>query len=56
MDLHSISSNLLLIGFLLISLCCLYLLYSNFIKVREIDAGLEERMLMLLGIGDLTFL
>ena len=37
MDLHSISSNLLLIGFLLISLCCLYLLYSNFIKVREID-------------------
>ena len=31
------SSNLLLIGFLLISLCCLYLLYSNFVKVREID-------------------
>ena len=34
-DLHSISSNLLLVGFVLISLCCLYLLYSNFSKVRE---------------------
>ena len=37
MDLNSISSNLLLIGFALVSICCLYLLYSNFSKVREID-------------------
>ena len=37
MDLNSISSNLLLIGFALVSLCCLYLLYSNFTKVREIE-------------------
>jgi hypothetical protein len=37
MDLNSISSNLLLIGFALVSICCLYLLYSNFTKVREIE-------------------
>ena len=37
MDLNNISSNLLLIGFALVSLCCLYLLYSNFTKVREIE-------------------
>jgi len=37
MDLNSISSNLLLVGLILISLCCLYLLYSNFSKVREIE-------------------
>ena len=36
-DLQSISSNLLLISFVLISLCCLYLLYSNFSKNREIN-------------------
>ena len=35
-DLQNISSNLLLISFVLISLCCLYLLYSNFIKIKEI--------------------
>ena len=37
MYLNSISSNLLLIGFALVSICCLYLLYSNFTKVREIE-------------------
>lgn len=37
MDLNSISSNLLLVGLILIGLCCLYLLYSNFSKVREIE-------------------
>ena len=36
-DLQSISSNLLLVGFVLISICCLYLLYSNFTKIREIN-------------------
>ena len=35
-DLQNISSNLLLISFVLISLCCLYLLYSNFVKIKEI--------------------
>ena len=34
---QDLSSNLLLVGFVLISLCCLYLLYSNFTKVREIN-------------------
>jgi hypothetical protein len=43
MDLNSISSNLLLVGLILISLCCLYLLYSNFSKVREIE-DLKRRM------------
>ena len=37
LDLQDISSNLLLVGFALISICCLYLLYSNFTKVREIN-------------------
>ena len=37
MDLQSLSSNLLLVGFALVSICCLYLLYSNFTKVREIE-------------------
>jgi len=37
MDLNGISSNLLLIGFVLVSLCCLYLLFSNFSKTREIE-------------------
>lgn len=37
MDLNNLSSNILLIGLVLISLCCLYLLYSNFSKVREIE-------------------
>ena len=36
-DLQNISSNLLLVGFVLISLCCLYLLYSNFTKIRDIN-------------------
>ena len=36
-DLQSISSNLLLVGFALVSICCLYLLYSNFTKVRDIN-------------------
>ena len=36
-DLQSISSNLLLVGFVLISICCLYLLYSNFSKIRELN-------------------
>ena len=36
-DLQSLSSNLLLIGFVLVSICCLYLLYCNFTKVRELD-------------------
>jgi hypothetical protein len=36
-DLHDLSSNLLLIGFVLISICCLYLLYTNFTKVRDIN-------------------
>ena len=36
-DLQSLSSNLLLVGFALVSICCLYLLYSNFTKVREIE-------------------
>jgi hypothetical protein len=36
-DLQSISSNLLLVGFALIGICCLYLLYSNFSKIREIN-------------------
>ena len=36
-DLQDLSSNLLLVGFALISICCLYLLYSNFTKVREIN-------------------
>ena len=35
-DLQSISSNILLISFALIALCCLYLLYSHFTKQREI--------------------
>ena len=34
---QELSSNLLLVGFVLISICCLYLLYSNFTKVREIN-------------------
>jgi hypothetical protein len=37
MDLNNVSSNILLIGLVLIGLCCLYLLYSNFSKVREIE-------------------
>ena len=37
LDLQDLSSNLLLVGFALISICCLYLLYSNFTKVREIN-------------------
>jgi hypothetical protein len=36
-DLQNITSNLLLVGFALVSICCLYLLYSNFSKVREIN-------------------
>ena len=36
-DLQSFSSNLILIGFALICICCLYLLYSNFVKMREIN-------------------
>lgn len=36
-NLNSFSSNLLLIGLVLVGLCCLYLLYSNFTKVREIE-------------------
>ena len=36
-NMQDLSSNLLLVGFVLISLCCLYLLYSNFTKVREIN-------------------
>jgi len=36
-DLQNISSNLLLVGFVLISICCLYLLYSNFSKIRDIN-------------------
>ena len=36
-DLQSLSSNLLLVGFALVSICCLYLLYSNFTKVRELE-------------------
>ena len=36
-DLQDISSNLLLVGFALIGICCLYLLYSNFSKIREIN-------------------
>ena len=37
MDLNGISNNLLLIGFVIVSLCCLYLLFSNFSKTREIE-------------------
>lgn len=36
-NLNSFSSNLMLIALVLVGLCCLYLLYSNFTKVREID-------------------
>ena len=36
-NLNSFSSNLMLIALVLVSLCCLYLLYSNFRKVREIE-------------------
>ena len=36
-DLQSISSNLLLVGFVLISICCLYLLYSNFSKINTLN-------------------
>ena len=36
-NIQDLSSNLLLVGFALISICCLYLLYSNFSKVREIN-------------------
>ena len=36
-DLQSLSLNLLLVGFALVSICCLYLLYSNFTKVRDIE-------------------
>lgn len=36
-NLNSFSSNLMLIALVLVSLCCLYLLYSNFTKVREIE-------------------
>ena len=43
MDLNSLSNNLLLIGFALVSICCLYLLWSNFSKVREID-DLKRKM------------
>jgi hypothetical protein len=37
MNLNSFSSNLMLIALVLVGLCCLYLLYSNFTKVREIE-------------------
>jgi hypothetical protein len=43
-DIQSLSSNLLLIGFALVSICCLYLLYSNFTKVRELD-DIKQKML-----------
>lgn len=43
MDLSDISSNILLIGLVLVSLCCLYLLFSNFSKVREIE-DLKQRV------------
>ena len=36
-NLQDLSSNLLLVGFVLISICCLYLLYTNFTKVRDIN-------------------
>jgi hypothetical protein len=36
-NLNSFSSNLMLIALVLVGLCCLYLLYSNFTKVREIE-------------------
>jgi hypothetical protein len=42
-DLQGLSSNIVLIGFVLISACCLYLLYSNFKKARELDE-LHEKM------------
>ena len=36
-NLNSFCSNLMLIALVLVGLCCLYLLYSNFTKVREIE-------------------
>ena len=36
-DINNISSNLLLVGLVIVGLCCLYLLYSNFVKSREIN-------------------
>ena len=36
-NVNSISSNLMLIGLVLVSMCCLYLLYTNFTKLREIE-------------------
>ena len=36
-NLNNFSSNLMLIALVLVGLCCLYLLYSNFKKVREIE-------------------
>ena len=36
-NLNNFSSNLMLIALVLVGLCCLYLLYSNFTKVREIE-------------------
>jgi len=36
-NLNSFSSNLMLVALVLVGLCCLYLLYSNFTKVREIE-------------------
>ena len=37
MDLNSISQNLLIFGFAIVSICCLYLLYVHFKKIRELE-------------------
>jgi hypothetical protein len=42
-DLQGLSSNIVLIGFVLLSICCLYLLYSNFKKTRELEE-LNQKM------------
>lgn len=37
-DLQGIGMNIVLVGFVLLAICILYLLYTNFKKTREIDA------------------
>lgn len=36
-DLQGLSSNIVLIGFILVGIACLYLLYSNYIKTQELE-------------------
>lgn len=41
-DLQGLSSNILLVGFVLVGIACLYLLYSNYKKTQELEELQEQ--------------